>query len=225
IVASFREIMVTDRYGRLVAASSKASDYYQADENWWRVAYLEGEGQRFISDVVYDESARVYCIEIAEPIRNPTSGGVVGIIKTIVDSDTLFGMLDSSRYRESTVAVLVREDGTIVSDPGSSEVYPFIEQIKAERALNRSYLAAPSGKPEVFLGLPTLSVKDRLPELGWTLVIQAPYEDVVFPIRDLKRWFLYIVIFSVSLVIILSLVFTWILSKPIVEIDPHLDRV
>ncbi len=33
---SFREIMVTDYLGRLVAATGKTSDYYQADEDWWR---------------------------------------------------------------------------------------------------------------------------------------------------------------------------------------------
>ena len=41
---TFREILVTDVHGRLVAASNKTSDYFQADERWWRNAYLEGSG-------------------------------------------------------------------------------------------------------------------------------------------------------------------------------------
>src|SRR4051794_1411135 len=32
----FTEVMVTDASGRLVAATDKTSDYYQADEQWWQ---------------------------------------------------------------------------------------------------------------------------------------------------------------------------------------------
>jgi hypothetical protein len=31
----YREVLVTDRHGRLVAASNVTSDFYQADEDWW----------------------------------------------------------------------------------------------------------------------------------------------------------------------------------------------
>jgi hypothetical protein len=225
VVVGFREILVTDRYGRLVAATNKVSDYFQADENWWRVSYLEGEGQRYVSDVQFDDSARVYCVEIALPVRERTTQEVIGILKSIIDSDAVFGMLDSSKFGENTVAVLMREDGSIVTDPQSGGKYPFVERIRSEMNFERRYTQAPAESPRVFLGLPTFSVNDRIPELDWTLVIQAPYEEVYSPLRQLKTWFLYIVIFSISLVIIFSIVFTWILSRPIVETDPHLERV
>jgi hypothetical protein len=38
----FAEVMVTDATGRLVAATNKTSDYYQADEAWWQNCY-DGE--------------------------------------------------------------------------------------------------------------------------------------------------------------------------------------
>ena len=42
VVTAFREIMVTDQRGRLVAASNKTGDYLQADEAWWQRCYLTG---------------------------------------------------------------------------------------------------------------------------------------------------------------------------------------
>jgi len=33
------EVFVTDKYGALVGASDRTSDYNQADEEWWQVAY------------------------------------------------------------------------------------------------------------------------------------------------------------------------------------------
>src|SRR6188472_2084693 len=31
----YREVLLTDRFGRLTAASGRTSDYFQADEDWW----------------------------------------------------------------------------------------------------------------------------------------------------------------------------------------------
>lgn len=38
------EIFVTDKFGGLVAASGKTSDFYQADEGWWQASYDNGRG-------------------------------------------------------------------------------------------------------------------------------------------------------------------------------------
>ena len=66
VAIAFREILVTDVYGRLVAASNKISDYFQADERWWLYTYLEDSGSRYISDFHFDESVDVYGIEVGQ---------------------------------------------------------------------------------------------------------------------------------------------------------------
>ena len=38
----YREIVVTDREGPLVAASNPTSDYFQSDEVWWKEAFNDG---------------------------------------------------------------------------------------------------------------------------------------------------------------------------------------
>jgi len=225
VVAAFREILVTDRYGRLIAASNKVSDYFQADENWWRVAYLEGGGQRFISDIQFDESARVYSLELAEPITDPGTGEVIGIIKGIVDSDEMFALLESLQFGQQIVAVLVRTDGSIVTDPESKDRYQFNEEAAAGMGLKHNSALAPEGKPLVFLGLPQFRIKDRIPELDWHVIIQAPFDEVFLPFQNLRSWFVYIVLMSVILIMLLSMVFSWVLSKPIIETDPHLEKV
>ena len=53
----FSEVMITDAFGRLVAATNKTSDYYQADEQWWQDCYAEGRGRVFLSDIAWDDSA------------------------------------------------------------------------------------------------------------------------------------------------------------------------
>jgi hypothetical protein len=113
----------------------------------------------------------------------------------------------------------------VVTDPESSEPYPFVQQVRAGLELNRDSVEAPEKDPVVFVGLPPSAVKDRIPELDWYLIVQAPYDEVFRPFRQLKSWFIYIVVFGAALIIVLSLVFTWILSKPVIETETRLDRV
>ena len=82
----YREILLTDRFGRLVAASNVTTDYDQADEAWWREAFDDGEqGRVSVTDVRWDESARVYALEIAVPVLDPSSERIAGVLKVVAD--------------------------------------------------------------------------------------------------------------------------------------------
>lgn len=225
VVATFREVLVADRFGRLVAASGKTTDYFQGDETWWRVAFLEGKGQRYISDIEYDESAGVFSIAVAEPIRDEASGEVQGILKAVVDDHDVFRILDSVRLGEEASAVLIRSDGSLVSSLGTAEKYEFSNDVFAAMDRGLRYVEVPAGRPGFFVGLPVSRMKSRIPELDWILLVESPRAAVFAPFANLRSWFVYIVVFSVALVVALSLVFSWILSKPIIETDPHLEKV
>jgi sensor histidine kinase YesM len=150
---------------------------------------------------------------------------VIGIIKGIVDSDEMFDLLESLQFGQEIVAVLVRTDGSIVTDPESKDLYQFNEEAAAGMSLKHNSALAPEGRPLVFLGLPQFRIKDRIPELDWQVIIQAPYDEVFLPFQNLRSWFVYIVLMSVILIMLLSMVFSWVLSKPIIETDPHLEKV
>ncbi|GAB4249131.1 MAG: hypothetical protein Kow00109_25220 [Acidobacteriota bacterium] len=225
VATRFREILLTDRYGRLVAATGKPSDYFQADEEWWRVAFLEGQGQRYLSDIQYDESAGVYSLDIALPMRSEEGGEVLGIVKAIVDSHSVLRLVDNLLFGETATAIILRDDGTLATSPGSDEIYPFAGEVRAAMARGQRWLEVPEEKPRLFLGLPAKKVSDVLPELPWTVVIEAERDEVFEPFRNLRTSFAYVVGLGLGLVVLLALIFSWILSKPIIEVDPHLDRV
>ena len=65
----YREMILTDRQGRLIAASNPTTDYFQGDEDWWLAAFDDGRrGRVSIGDVRWDPSARAYAIEISAPV-------------------------------------------------------------------------------------------------------------------------------------------------------------
>lgn len=230
ITADFREILVTDAMGRLVAASNKTSDYFQADERWWQYAYQEGQGNRYQGDIQFDESANVYGMEIAYPIRDPASNQVIGVIKAIADAHEISALVSATRLGPNSEAVLISGDGTGILGPERTVRYRFSEAVALGEP-GRRYVEAtevralPAEERRVFLGLPQFRLKDRMPELDWYLVVQEPYEEVFSPFRNLNSWFIYIAVFGVALVLVLALIFSRILSRPAIEADPHLERI
>ena len=224
VAATLREILVTDVYGRLVATTNKSSDYFQADEQWWRNTYLEGSGSRFISDFKFDESANVYGIEVAEPIKDPSTQAVLGIMKVIVDRHEIFGLMESVQVGQNGAAVLMRSDGTVIFSPENTLRYEFTEVFEMASADLLSIEALeiqtlPEKARQVLLGLPQFRFKDKLPEVDWNVVIQVPYDEVSAPFRNINTWFFYIVFILGAVVVILALIFSWLLSKPVIETD------
>jgi signal transduction histidine kinase len=78
------ELLVTDRFGQLVAASNRTTDYYQADEEWWQKCYNGGKWQIYIPPIEYDESAKVCAAILCIPIID-NNGKFLGVIKGVLD--------------------------------------------------------------------------------------------------------------------------------------------
>ena len=107
-------------------------------------------------------------------------------------------------------------------------------EIRDERAVRLSAAGAAQEEraftPEsenqlVFMGLAQSRFRDQLPELDWVVVMQGPYEEIFAPFENINRGFLYIVVFRAAAVLVLTVVFSWMMAKPALEIDPHLERL
>ncbi len=115
------EIFITDRYGGLVAATRRVSDYYQADEAWWQAAYDSGLGAFHIGQPVYDESAGYVAIPVAVPVRSLLDGKAVGVLRSTVNIDFLSTAFQTLGEGQMGVT-LVDEEGMILADSNSQHV-------------------------------------------------------------------------------------------------------
>ena len=114
----YREVVVTDREGRLVAASNPTSDYFQGDEAWWREAFDDGvRGRATVSDVQWDESTKTYGLGIAVPITEKAGEPFVGILRVVADVRELLAVAAGPTSRPNGETVLIRGDGTLVFEP------------------------------------------------------------------------------------------------------------
>jgi two-component system cell cycle sensor histidine kinase/response regulator CckA len=83
------EIFATDRYGALLAATNRTTDYYQADEAWWQAAYQQGQGATHFAEPEFDDSADVLGLRITVPIYAQDQTTVIGVLTTIYRTNAL----------------------------------------------------------------------------------------------------------------------------------------
>ena len=133
---NFAEIFITDRMGRLIAATQKTSDYWQADEAWWQAAILLDEHMLNLEGLNYDESAQVYSIDITLPLYQTTVTGreIVGVIKAVLDASTIFYRFSTLRLHDAPTQEVVLESGEVLVNIQNTQITPLTKQINPKAA-------------------------------------------------------------------------------------------
>jgi phosphoserine phosphatase RsbU/P len=142
---AFAEIFVTDASGRLVAATAKTSDYWQGDEIWWERGFSLPLRNHFIEGIQYDESARVFSLDVAVPVRDRTKpdAPILGVLKGVIDVSPLFNQADPSMNGEVGLRQVVVEDGRILATLYATGALPLKEQVPA--AIQKQILRSQTG--------------------------------------------------------------------------------
>lgn len=83
--AYFAEIFVMDNQGANVAMTDKTSDYWQGDEAKFQKSFNNGQGQVFVDEVEFDDSAQVYVVQVSVPVKD--GGKTIGAITFGIDVD------------------------------------------------------------------------------------------------------------------------------------------
>ena len=220
------ELLVTDRFGQLVAATGRTTDFYQADEDWWRGAWHAGAGRIYVPEVAYDTSTRIWSIDLCFALRR--GGTVVGVAKAVLDvSQWVYsGQEDQSIDGENVSLLLVRRrDGTIIHGP---EIEPLSQSARqwsggiatssrARWRLTRDRIIqgyAPVRLPERIGG-------DRLVGPKWLVVFQIPQARAL---RAVHRLTLVGLLIGLGLIVIVFLVGLVIVERGVVRRLGRLGR-
>ncbi|MEW5984512.1 MAG: cache domain-containing protein [Acidobacteriota bacterium] len=234
---AYREILLADREGRLVAASDLPTDYYQGDEAWWREAYADGlAGRHHVGDVTWDESSRSYALEIAVPVVPRDGGRLTGVLKIAADARELLAVPAGLRIGETGEAWLIRPDGSIVysrvvPDPKSRF---FAADLIRERTTATAGEASPqvgmhftaraSDGREYLVGLASSQLGLSYRNLNW-LVAVTRAEDEMFEPMSSQLWRLLGVFASIgAVVLVIALWFSIRLAAPPIEPALHISQ-
>lgn len=229
----YREVLVTDRYGRLVAASNVTSDFYQADEDWWIQTFDNGRWRVSVTDVRRDDSAGVYAFEIAVPVPSPSGDDVVGIMKIVADSREMLTDVAGLELGDTGQAALVRPDGSIVySRQTYREGDPFfaaqllkqrldLREVRKEAQGPITFNAQASDGSYRVVALAPSQLFRSFPNLNWLVALSLEQNELLTPFRSLG-WYL-VVVFALTAIAVLAIAL-WLsvrLARP--SVDPALD--
>lgn len=108
-------LLITDRHGGLVAASSEPDRYFFGEDAWWRAVHDERAGYLFISDMLPAQAGSFRTpeetIDIAVPIFDDHQRAIIGAIKASYRFDALFAIIKEIRIGQTGHAMLFSAEG------------------------------------------------------------------------------------------------------------------
>ncbi|MDX1991443.1 MAG: GAF domain-containing protein [bacterium] len=186
------ELFVTDRYGAVVASTTRPSDYYQGDEAWWQAAFNNGEGTIYIADeFAFDESTQADILQMALPIRQGER--VVGIIRSSFRIETFSQDLANVQLGTSGHGYLLNAEGRVIasSNPEAvGQILPGLPAILAEQNDDESptiHTTTDVDNTPVVLAANQVTsndVTEAIDNLGWYVAVVQDEAEAFAPLQS-----------------------------------------
>jgi PAS domain S-box-containing protein len=218
----FPEAFVTNKYGAIVSASGKTTDYNQADEDWWQRSVQKG---LYVSDIIFDESTNSNSLIISLRIDDG-AGNFVGVFRTTYDSRDIFDVVKEIKTEskaKSLDAYLVTSDGRLiysVSDGfGNLEIAPEVLKSFFEGEPHiKDKIAVLDGAKKFFVQGHSQGYK-YFSGLGWSLIVSYDTDEVFSLLRVLNNNnFLTVGLIGIFIIILFFLISIYVL-KPLGELN------
>ena len=216
----FPEVFLTNKYGAVIAMTGKITDYYQADEFWWKEAKAEGS---YVGDVEYDASSETYSLVIALSVYD-TNNNFSGVLKLLIDTQDFFKdfeekiiveYLSLGQYVDFT---LLDNQHRIIHKKGN---FTMLEEVSAEERKELEMLEQHQ-TPYLILDNNASGIDKKLVvqsrskiinvgkpvDLGWNLILEYNQDQLLSPVAGLKSDLfiisIVVTIFSLYLGIVIS---------------------
>ncbi len=219
------ELFITDRFGGLVAASNKTSDFYQADEEWWKEAFNAGKGKDFLGDIEFDQSSNKLSIPFAVPIKDK-SGNLIGICKAVVDINTFFTPIRDFSIGKTGHAILVNYNGDILVHKGIKPLsVNFSNKEDFQRIMDSKGRFGVVNNPHIhkgkifFIYAPVQSPLLLGEGIFWYVFIDQDVKELFAPLRALIFYLLILFPILIMVMVPIGFFLGGIFVKPIQQLD------
>ena len=220
------EIFVTNKYGANISQTRKTTDYYQADEEWWLAAKVNG---LYVGDVSYDESADIYTTIIGIRLEDKDENfiGVMKIAQNIDEAINIIKELEEQKISKDHTKIsfkLLTKNGRLIY---STKPYEFYEDLsdeefviktrKTESGHFRLKVSEPDKKEELLAHARSKGYRNYK-GLGWILIVERDLEQIYSPIASLRNTILVVSLIVVALAMLACLFIYQAFSVPITKL-------
>ena len=222
------EVFVTDQAGALVSATNLTSDYYQADEGWWISAFNAGDGNVYISQPEFDESAGALSILMAVPIYDTRHGNLIGILRSTISIDSLVDVLNDPIGKTGEVDIYFPDETMLDTKTAEYEDINPASLAAIQESGNQIFRRATFEGQDSILAqtqLRSQSSDSRINDLGWTVIISQDTSEALAPVSQQMRVSSLFGALMAGISALLSLVVAQRLTKPIANLTETANEI
>ena len=216
------DLMFTDRYGALVASSSRTASYRQADEEWWKYASTAGV---YVGTPAFDRNSGTFGITIAIAIRSQDKGDFVGVLRSTYRAEAITLSLTEDRFGAGTKADLLIGDSIL--EPGGSQLGtpPASDASAITNAHETSYtLVQYKGSPRL-LALAPVTNATQVASLNWGVILYQNRSDALAPVSSAQTSTLITALLVLAATAIAAVFIADLISAPIRRMTIATERI
>jgi GAF domain-containing protein/HAMP domain-containing protein len=225
------EMFLTDRQGVNLAATNLTTDYYQADEEWWQVAFAGGF---YIGQPELDESSQKVGLIMALAVVDET-GAVAGILRTTLDQTVLIEPLARSQIGQTGRAHVLLPNGLELKYEHDAAGTPnlILEEVDFDmQAVTQSAETLKEvvhdAVPSVLVLAPVTSNTDEtgaVGKLNWRVAVFQEASEALQLARDTTRIARLVALIVLVVASLLALGVAQVLARPIVQLTATAAKV
>jgi hypothetical protein len=229
----YREIVVTNRTGQLVAASRAAAPRDASGDDWWKATVDDGVvGRVFVTQLRWDANEGVSVMQVSAPVPEEDSDQLMGVVRVVFDARELLAPVAGVQLGATGMATLVRHNGSVVfsrasNDPSARffatrELTEGLARLTSAEGVRTDWLhfdaTGVDGTPYV-VGVAQSQLSQSFPNLSWLVAVSQAESELIGPVRSVGWYLLLVFVVTVLLLLALALYFSMRLHAPPIDID------
>ncbi|MBI3739297.1 MAG: GAF domain-containing protein, partial [Chloroflexi bacterium] len=226
------EVIATNQYGLVLAASNRTTRYSYINETWWRKAYDNGRGNIYIGEPELIPNINQYAFIVAVPIRSSGTRQVIGVLRTAVRLLPARDLLASAQIGQTGQTALVFRAGKVLNDRGVLEQWPSSNILQLSDTPMTEVMQMPLGEDNQQRIVSQARVESSDPALGdfiftlqWRVVVSIEPAEALAPVNQAALTNLMISLGILAISGLLALVLTQYLTGPILRLTAVAERV
>ncbi len=211
------DMLLTDAYGGLIASTTRATDYAQADEAWWQAATIDGVGRVSIEQPVFDQASPAGMLLLAVPVRNPADQRLMGVLVGLYQVAALQARLMGYVGPNQPETLLLQGDGTVIASTGLAGANTL-----APASVRPAAPPTAAGSAAVFVATtPIRAGVAAIDRLGWSLAVAQNQAVALAPVAAQRRTALLITLGLLVLPLALAWAIGKRLARPLNQLAQH----
>ncbi len=223
------DVMVTDKFGALVAATQPPTHFLQTDEEWWQAAWNNGQGKDYMSQPIFDENTHSYTIIIAQPLLGHNSSQIIGILRSIVDLSSIIDLASNTQIgRTGRLEILVNGNQLVRAKDSKATQIDTAILTQLQTSENATYAEMDfDGVPSLVSQSPISSANNSeiVKALGWKLLLHQEKEESLEVLTNMDQTALMITLAAVVIAGVLALGVAQVITRPIAQLSQTVRQI